>query len=522
MSAAYKLSSSTQADFSAVDRRFASLKQQMLTTEFRALSHSALERHLHREGMELMREMLQALLTLKGQAVPVGPVIGADGVERTHMRKGTTRRLESVFGEVVVERASHSSRGLSALRPVDAALNVPNDRYSLEVRRRVGLAAAQASFDKALASLQLTTAAGVPKRQAEQLAVRAAKDFDGFYATRCAAPLTAQPGPFLILSVDQKGVVMHPEDLRLATKKLAAKARSAKHESRYSRGEPHGRKRMATVAAVYTIEPYARTAPDVIHALCRVKEAPSQRPRPQRKRVWASITKAPIDVIEAAFAEAKYRDPYHQKQWFVLIDGNPDLERWVKEVARRRGFPITIVLDFIHALEWLWRAVYAFHEQGTPEAEKWVLTRMERILRGDATMVAAGIARSATRRGLSAAQRKVVDQCTHYIHAHKHKMLYPECLLQGVPIGTGVIEGACRHLICDRLDITGARWRLVGAEAILRLRAIIASGDFEEYWQFHEGEEWRRNHASLYADDTVPKVAHPGKPRHLRLAPTPS
>lgn len=339
MSAAYKLSSSAQADFSAVDRRFASLKQQMLTTEFRALSHSALERHLHREGMELMREMLQALLTLKGQAVPVGPVIGADGVERTHMRKGTTRRLESVFGEVVVERASHSSRGLSALRPVDAALNVPNDRYSLEVRRRVGLAAAQASFDKALASLQLTTAAGVPKRQAEQLAVRAAKDFDGFYATRCAAPLTAQPGPFLILSVDQKGVVMHPEDLRLATKKLAAKARSAKHESRYSRGEPHGRKRMATVAAVYTIEPYARTAPDVIHALCRLKEAPSQRPRPQRKRVWASITKAPIDVIEAAFAEAKYRDPYHQKQWFVLIDGNPDLERWVKEVARRRGFP---------------------------------------------------------------------------------------------------------------------------------------------------------------------------------------
>ena len=206
----------------------------------------------------------------------------------------------------------------------------------------------------------------------------------------------------------------------------------------------------------------------------------------------------------------------------MLIDGNPDLERWVKEVARRRGFPITIVLDFIHALEWLWRAVYAFHEQGTPEAEKWVLTRMERILRGDATMVAAGIARSATRRGLSAAQRKVVDQCTHYIHAHKHKMLYPECLLQGVPIGTGVIEGACRHLICDRLDITGARWRLLGAEAILRLRAIIASGDFEEYWQFHEGEDWRRNHASLYADDTVPKVAHPGKPRHLRLAPTPS
>ena len=83
-------------------------------------------------------------------------------------------------------------------------------------------------------------------------------------------------------------------------------------------------------------------------------------------------------------------------------------------------------------------------------------------------------------------------------------MEYPLYLSMGVPIATGFIEGACRHLICDRMDITGARWRLDRAEAVLRLRSILASGDFDEYWQFHEAEEWRRNRISKYAGDLVP------------------
>jgi len=96
------------------------------------------------------------------------------------------------------------------------------------------------------------------------------------------------------------------------------------------------------------------------------------------------------------------------------------------------------------------------------------------------------------------------------------------CLGLGVPIATGVIEGACRHLVCDRLEITGARWRLERAEAILRLRALSASGDFDEYWQFHEAEEWRQNHASKYAGDLVPLAAESQAPRHLRLVQPPS
>ncbi len=68
----------------------------------------------------------------------------------------------------------------------------------------------------------------------------------------------------------------------------------------------------------------------------------------------------------------------------------------------------------------------------------------------------------------------------------------------GWPIATGVIEGACRHLVKDRLAITGARWSLTGAEAALLLRAVITNGDFNTYWAYHLQQEHQRTHASRY------------------------
>ena len=127
-------------------------------------------------------------------------------------------------------------------------------------------------------------------------------------------------------------------------------------------------------------------------------------------------------------------------------------------------------------------------------------------------MVAAGMRRSATRRELSAAERKPVDDCARYLLNHKAYLRYHEYLEAGLPIATGVVEGACRHLVKDRMDVTGARWSLAGAEAVLRLRALRASGDFEEYWRFHEQQEYQRNHADRYADGQ----GVPLKGRHLR------
>jgi hypothetical protein len=120
--------------------------------------------------------------------------------------------------------------------------------------------------------------------------------------------------------------------------------------------------------------------------------------------------------------------------------------------------------------------------------------------------MAGGMRRSATLRELSADVRKPVDTCASYLINHAPYLCYDRYLAQGLPVATGVIEGACRHLVKDRMDVTGARWSLTGAEAVLRLRALKSSHDFEEYWTFHEACEYERNHKNLYAGGKVPAV----------------
>jgi hypothetical protein len=163
-------------------------------------------------------------------------------------------------------------------------------------------------------------------------------------------------------------------------------------------------------------------------------------------------------------------------------------------------------VDIIHDIEYLWKAARVFHPESGPDLENWVGHRLIEILRGKAGLMAGGMRRSATRRKLTADVRKPVDICAGYLLNHSAYLRYDRYLAQGLPIATGVIEGACRHLVKDRMDVTGARWSLNGAEAVLRLRALCSSGDFDEYWRFHEACEYKRTHQSRYAGGVVPKT----------------
>jgi len=156
-------------------------------------------------------------------------------------------------------------------------------------------------------------------------------------------------------------------------------------------------------------------------------------------------------------------------------------------------------------LEYLWSAAYCFHAEATREAETWVTDRLRLLLTGhDASQVAAGIRRSATRQGLCKTQRKSADKCATYLKNNRRYLDYAKALRCGFPIATGVVEGACRYLVKDRMDRTGARWSLEGADAVLRLRALCTNGDFDDYWRFHLVQAHERNHPSLYADGAVP------------------
>jgi len=253
----------------------------------------------------------------------------------------------------------------------------------------------------------------------------------------------------------------------------------------------------------------------------RLRLIERKRPRPEQKRVWASLQKEPKEVIGEVFDEALGRDPNQKKQWIALVDGNKTQLDLLLEYAQKHSLQLTIILDLMHVLSYLWKAAHAFFPSGSKESEEWVAERFLKLLLGQASFVAGGIRRSATLRGLSEAQRKPVDKCANYLLKYKAFLHYDKYLAQGFPICSGVIEGTCRHLINDRLDRTGARWGLEGAEAVLKLRSLYASGDLEDYWTFHERQEQQRNHTSRYADNKLPQLQTPKDgatgSRHLHL-----
>ena len=238
--------------------------EQLQRADAFAMTHAGLERLLATEGREILRQMFQDHLDLRGaheQAAPHLSVVGDDGVERPH-RRDATRELRTLVGDVVVPRIGYSQRGQTSRFPMDAALNVPNDPFSLGVRHVVALAAASTSFEASVATIEATTHVHVAKRQAEMLARAAAVDFEAFYDER-TPPEPADPSSLLVLSSDGKGIVVRVEDLRPATRK-AKLARKPKLKTRLSKGEKKYAKRMALVTTVYTVAPHLRTPEDIL------------------------------------------------------------------------------------------------------------------------------------------------------------------------------------------------------------------------------------------------------------------
>jgi hypothetical protein len=492
----------TSPDASAFDgsrERFEDIVGWLAGTEAASSDHGELEDDLDRRGRELLRRLLQDHLDLRAQQEERIEVADVDGVTHGSVEAGHTRALTTVFGTVDVERLAYRHRGAANLHPADGALNLPEERHSHGLRRLAALESTRGSYDDAAEAIRRSTGVAIAKRQVEELTARAAADVEDFYDTFAPEPGTA--ADVLVLSVDGKGIVMRPDSLRPATEKAAAAA-TTKLETRLSKGEKRYRKRLAEVGAVYDLEPVPRTSADVLASNHGDDAAPA--PRATAKWVTASVVESAAEVIGKVFDEAERRDPGHERRWVALVDGNRHQIDCIEAQAEQRKVSVAVVVDLIHVLEYLWGAVWCFFAEGDATAEDWVRDRALAVLEGKARDVAAGIRRRATTAGLSTTKRKKADACARYLVNKADYLDYPTALAAGWPIASGVIEGTCRYLVADRMDITGARWSVEGAEAVLKLRAVRCNGDFDAYYQFHQDQERRRVHESRYADGVIP------------------
>jgi hypothetical protein len=443
------------------------------------------------KGMELNRVLAQGFLELQRRLEEKRDrLVGSDGEVRTHRHVDKPRQIETLFGEVELRRIGYRGPGLNILYPLDAELNLPPGKYSQALRAEVGHLVAGQSFESSMDALRRQGGGFVPKRQMQEVVASLVRDFEAFY--RQPLPPPEKQSEILVVTADGKGIAVHGQDLRPATRKAAEKA--PKPGKRLRPGEKKTRKRMATVASVYETEPFRRTPEQLIG---EDEAPPDPRPRPENKRTWAGIVPDMAEIVDRAFREALRRDPNRQKTWVVLIDGQPELIRAVEKSAAKHKVRVSVVQDFIHVTEYLWKAAHALHPNDPAKREEWVGERTLQILRGKARDVAAGLRRSATRQKLEGDARKPVETAAKYLQNNEKRLRYDEALAAGFPIATGVIEGACRHLVKDRMDLTGARWRLECAEAVLKLRSLKISGHLDQYLEFHFQREKERNYHKI-------------------------
>jgi len=493
---------------------------------YRGAAGAVLLEDMERLGVEESRKIgLGALqLAMDAQAdaeMPLPGLTGEDG-ERRGCREKSATTVVTMLGRVTVRRIACRSRkkGVADLHWRDAVLNLPPCGHSWQMQRFAEMACRAGSFQDGHEIVLAATGVSTGKRQLEEIVARAAAGAGEFARDRPVpdAPVIAGPDgeerpAVLGMSADAKGVAMRPDALRADTARKAAK-RGRKGEKRLGSGEKQAKKRMAETGAVFDSLPpdgEPRTPQDIM------LRPPGQPPRtPQALNKWytCGITATCADVIALVMAEADRRDPGRERDWLALVDGNAHQIECFQAEAARRGKAITVLIDFIHVIEYLWKAALCFTPPGDTRATEsqvtaWGLDILAGNSRGVITGIQARAAADPPRPGSE--HDKNIRRATGYLAAKEPYLDYPRALASGWPIATGIIEGACRHLIGDRMGIAGARWSLPGAQAMLWMRAIAASGDLDAYWDHHIQLEHQRNHLS--------KFQAPPAPRHdLQLA----
>jgi hypothetical protein len=447
------------------------------------------ERELFRQLLGLGHALLSAFVAAHGDG-DLGPQAEtAEGRTVRRLPERHDRRYLSIFGELTIDRVAYGTREGQVIErvPPDERLGLPEADFSYMLEdwgQRLGL---KESFAEAGQSLEMLLGLRLGTRALEQMN-RVVASYAPSFQTSLEPPPACDEGPLMVVTADGKGVPMRRPE--------AEEEEGPKPHHRRGKGEKANKKRMACVGAVYSIEPFVRKAEDIIDEVLRDKKA-KERPRPQHKHVWAELTrefedKPPVTAKEGLFChltdELTARNLGHDRPVICLMDGERAL--WDAQAVY---FPEAVgVLDLFHVLERLWAVAHCFHKEGSNESKEFVEQRLRDLLQGRVGYVINGLRRRLKAEKLSGPCRKVVRSAVEYLENNKAHMRYDEYLAAGYPIGSGVAEGACRHLVKDRMEQTGMRWTMEGAQAMLHVRALYLNDQWEEFLEHRVEQEQTR------------------------------
>jgi len=434
------------------------------------------ERELFSQLLLLGHTLLSAFVAQQGDG-NLGPTLPAPDGHTVRRLPARPRRYLSIFGELPIHRFVYATREGQKIEraPLDERLGLPEGEFSYVLQDWLGRLCVKESFHEATSDLRQLLNLAPSDRAAEQMNQRMDRYVEAFELQRPAPP-AEEEAPIVVATADGKGVPMR--------RPLEERVRRG---PRRGKGEKANKKQMAYVGAVYTIDRFRRTPDQLIDELAR-RERAGDRPVPQHKQVWAEMTRLaegdPCTGRERLFIEmaiaAHHRDPTRNKTLVCLMDGEAALWHVQQEWLSRA----VCILDLFHVLERLWAVAHVLHREGSRQAEQFVTHHLRMLLQGKVGYVIGHFKRLRDQHALRGSRRGVVSAAIRYYENNRRNMKYDEYLAAGYPIGSGVAEGACRHVVNDRLEQTGMRWTVPGAQATLHLRAIYLNGDWNEFMNY--------------------------------------
>lgn len=471
------MSSNSEHILQDIRSEFAALLEFVTGAAAHTATVDTIERGLFQRLFTLGAKLLTLFFAMRAHACSRHPMTNDQGVLLPyHSEK--KRWYVSVFGKIPFWRPYFYRAGTGGLSPLDAALSLAPDCYS-DLLREIGESlSVYVAYETAAEILQRLLGSKLSTRVLKAMIAGDAADVEAYYA-QALPPPPAYEAEILVIQADGKGVPM-------------VQATPVAPTVRLGKGEKRARKKEAVVTGVYTIAPAVRTPEAVVASFFqpeRFSPPMAPRPEPRHKHLWATL--AGKDAALTHLAErVTQRKGAHLVHQVALTDGCAALQDRIQQ-----RFPdFTLILDFIHANEYLWRVANSVLGEQHPERLPWVADQTLLMLSGRTSAIIAALTAQAQAPTCPAARRQMLTQTADYFQRNLPFMQYDRYLAHGWPIASGVIEGACRHLVKDRMELAGMRWTQDGAEQLLHLRSVAENRDWDPYHLFRR----RQRHTRLY------------------------
>lgn len=480
------MTSNSQAIIQDIRADFEKMLEYVTGEEARRAMADATERGLFKMLIEMGLKLLSLFFEMRSQNADREHLRMTDG-SVMYYHRDTPRNYVSIFGKLRFARPYFYRSGLGGQAPLDAELSLGEDCYSDLVREVHDYLSVHGVYHKACEIVGRLLGLTLSTRALQTNLAEDAADVSNYYDQK-PAPVPSSEAEILVIQADGKGVPLISE-------------KTKPDKVRLGKGEKYGHKKEAIVTSVYSIEPAPRTPEQVIasyydrEASWKDKISLPKPSQPQNKHLWATLDGKDV-ALRRLTSQVDLRVGKHIRYKIALCDGCPPLQARLAKYFSE----FIQILDFIHANEYLWKVANTLFRETDERRFEWMKQHTLQLLSGKTKRLIAEFRRLAKQPQTRKTARAQLLASANYFERNLPYMDYPTYLARGWPIASGVIEGACRHLVKDRCELSGMRWSQSGVENLLRLRAVAENNDWDQYHLYRKQQRHLRLYGSLQLD----------------------